>query len=103
MTDRYTDKPFLKLLDAYVLDSIGHLDAQSDAALTALEPQLHEAFEAEGPWREVVATRMGFQDGMQGAIMEVWEKGRDRFVEAQGHEPDPGEFTRIFIDTNFPH
>lgn len=103
MTDRYTDKPFLKLLDCYVLDAIGHLDPKTDADLTSIEPQLHQAFEAHGPWRGIVEDKLGFQDGMQAAILEVWQNGRQKFVEAQGHEPDPGEFTRIFIDTNFPH
>ncbi|WP_294258916.1 hypothetical protein [Sphingomonas sp.] len=103
MTDRYTDKPFLKLLDCYVLDAIGHLPPDADAELTSIEPHLHRLFEAEGPWRGIVEDKLGFQDGMQGAILEIWQNGRQKFVEAQGHEPDPGEFTRIFIDTNFPH
>jgi hypothetical protein len=30
-------------------------------------------------------------------------KGRARFVAAQGHEPDPVEFVRNFVDSKFPH
>ena len=93
MTDRYAGKPFLKLLDSYVLESIGHLDPADDAALTA----------SDGPWRSVVAREMQFPQGMAGAIREMWDKGRVRFMESQGHEPDPGEFTRTFVDTKFPH
>ncbi|WP_294332213.1 hypothetical protein [uncultured Sphingomonas sp.] len=103
MTDRYTDKPFLKLLDAYVLDAIGHLDDKSDAQLTAAEPALREAFGGDSDWRSIVVERMQFPEGIAGAIREVWEKGAVRFREEQGHEPDPAEFTRIFNDTNFPH
>jgi hypothetical protein len=103
MTDRYTGKPFLKLLDCYVLDAIGHLDAASDAALTAMEPQLHQTFGESGSWRAIVEKRMQFPAGVAGAIREMWESGRKRFVEAQGQEPDPGEFARTFIDTKFPH
>lgn len=103
MSDRYAGKPFLKLLDCYVLDSIGHLDAESDAALTAMEPKLRETFGATGAWRAIVADRMQFPDGMQGAILDVWEKGKGKFAAANGRDPDPGEFTQIFVDTNFPH
>jgi hypothetical protein len=103
MSDRYAGKPFLKLLDCYVLDSIGHLDAESDAALTAMEPQLHDIFGAKGKWRAIVTERMQFPDGMPGAILDVWQKGKDKFAAVNGQEPDPGEFTRIFVDTNFPH
>lgn len=103
MTDIYEGKPFLKLLDAYVLDAIGALDADSDAALTAMEPKFRELFGGTGDWRAMVAERMQFPDGMAGAINEVWTKGRVKFIAAQGHEPDPIEFMRSFVDTNFPH
>ncbi|MEO5939034.1 MAG: hypothetical protein ABIQ43_08500 [Sphingomonas sp.] len=103
MTDRYAGKPFLRLLDSYVLDSIGHLAADAQAMLTRLEPQFHKAFNATGDWRTIVVTTMKFPDGMSGAVREVWEKGKVRFVKEHGHEPDPAEFTRIFVDTNFPN
>lgn len=103
MTDRYADKPFLKLLDSYVLDSIGHLDQQAEAALTAMEPTLREMFGESGGWRDIVVARMQFPEGMAGAIEQVWEKGRAQFVATQGRAPDPIEFTQVFVDTNFPH
>jgi len=103
VTNRYFGKPFLKLVDSYVLDAIGHLDAATDAALTAMEPNFHRTFNTTGSWREIVVGQMQFPEGMAGAIREVWEKGKVRFVEATGKEPDPVEFTRTFVDTKFPH
>lgn len=103
MSDRYAGKPFLRLLESYVLDAIGHLDPTSEAALTASEPEFRKTFVATGNWREIVVARMQFPEGIQGAIREVWEAGRVRFKEANGSEPDPVEFTRIFVDTKFPH
>ena len=100
--DRYAGKPFLRLLDCYVLDSIGHLDEAQAANLTRLEPKFHIAFNTTGDWRTIVASTMQFPEGMQGAIREVWDKGKPRFIQENGHEPDPVEFTRIFVDTNFP-
>lgn len=103
MTDRYAGKPFLRLVDSYVLDAIGHLSAGTDATLTKLEPKFHKAFNAKGDWRAIVAATMRFPDGMAGAIREVWDKGKVRYVAENGHDPDPAEFARIFVDTNFPH
>lgn len=103
MSDRYTGKPFLELLDSYVLDAIGHLDPARDAALRAREPQFHAMFGETGGWREIVVARMQFPPGMPGALAEVWRAGRAKFEQANGSQPDPAEFVRIFIDTKFPH
>ena len=103
MNVRYEGKPFLELLESYVLDAIGALDPDDDATLTAMESEFHTMFGEPGTWRQIVEARMQFPDGMPGAINELWTKGRARFREAQGHEPDPYEFTRTFVDTKFPH
>ncbi len=103
MSDRYAGKPFLRLLDSYVLDAIGQLDPAADRALQAREPEFRETFGATGSWREIVVGRMQFPVGMAGAIQEVWRAGRVKFEQANGRAPDPAEFTRIFVDTKFPH
>jgi hypothetical protein len=103
MPDRYTGKPFLRLLDCYVMDAIGVLDPEDDAMLTRAEPKFHKMFHTTGKWRQIVETRMNFPAGMKGAVKELWEKGRPRFKEKHGYEPNPWDFTVHFIDTNFPH
>ena len=103
MTDRYEGKPFLRLIDCYVLDAIGRLDAGQDEQLTAMEPKFREVFGEAGDWRRIVEARMQFPEGMAGAIRQVWDNGHDKFVAMNGQEPDPVEFTRVFVDTNFPH
>lgn len=103
MIERYAGKPFLELLDSYVLDAIGHLDAGADAALTAREPQFRKLFGGTGDWRAMTVQRMQFPAGMAGAIREVWAKGAVKFMAAHGRQPDPVEFTRVFVDSKFPH
>ena len=100
---RYDNKPFLRLLDAYVLAATGNLDPVADSTLTSMEPQFHKAFGQTGSWRSIVERRMNFRPGMDRAIREVWDKGRAKFLQANGKQPDPREFTRHFVDTNFPH
>ncbi|WP_326523995.1 hypothetical protein [Sphingomonas sp.] len=103
MSARYDGKPLLRLVDGFVLDAIGRLQADEEQALVALEPEMRQVTGAAGGWRQIVAAQMRFPDGLAAAIREIWEKGRVKFVAAQGHEPDPVQFTRSFVDSKFPH
>lgn len=101
MSDRYAGKPFLKLLDCYVLEAIGALDDRSSAMMTSMEPKLREIYQRPGTWLEIVEAEMQFPETMPDEIHRIWEKGRPAFVAAQGSEPDPLTFTWTFVDTNF--
>lgn len=103
MTDRYDGKPFLRLLDSYVLDAIGHLDEANAKWLVEAEPHFRATFGEDGSWREIVEKRMQFPVGMQAAILDVWTKGQAKFRAAAGEDPDPVLFTYEFVDTKFPH
>ena len=103
MTDRYEGKPFLRLLDSYVLDTIGHLDEANRKWLVEAEPYFRETFGGKGGWRDIVATRMQFPEGIDAAIVEAWEKGSVRFRADTGEDPHPVQFTHMFVDQNFPH
>ena len=103
MSDRYEGKPFLRLLDSYVLDAIGHLDQSARRELTASETDFRKMFGVSGDWHTIVEKRMQFPAGMPAAIREVWDKGAVKFREANGYEPEPRTFTEHFVDSNFPH
>ena len=101
MSDRYAGKPFLKLLDCYVLEAIGALDEKSQAMMVAMEPKLQEIYQRPGTWLEIVEAEMQFPETMPDEIHRIWEKGRPAFVAAHRSEPDPLIFTWTFVDTNF--
>lgn len=103
MSDRYEGKPFLKLLDCYVLSAIGHLDKPTEKWLDEAEPYFRDTFGAEGSWREIVEQRMQFPKNMEAAIAETWQTGGIKYRQGKGEEPHPVNFTHIFVDTNFPH
>lgn len=102
MTARYDGKPFLRLLDSYVLDAIGHLDAANRQWLKDSEPHLRATYGGEGSWQDVVAAQMQFPAGLPDAIRELWENGRARFIAAGEGEPDPVQFAYTFVDSKFP-
>jgi hypothetical protein len=102
MTDRYSGKPFLRLLDCYVLNAIGMLDEAQINGLKAMEPKLAQVFGIEGSWTDIVASKMEFPDDLPAEIRRIWEAGRAK-ASTIGLEVDPAEFTRQFVDTNFAH
>ncbi|MCB2082913.1 MAG: hypothetical protein KDD90_02515 [Sphingomonadaceae bacterium] len=100
--DRYQGKPFLRFLDCYVMDAIGALDESRAKTLTAMEPRLRQVFQTEGTWQDIVAEQMEFPADLPRTIRTIWEDGVPKMREV-GMEPDPGEFTRQFVDINFSH
>lgn len=102
MSDRYEGNLFLRLLDSYVLNAIGHLDEANVKWLTEAEPHFRATFNATGNWQEIVAARMQFPEGMEASIVEIWQQGCAKFLEETGTQPNPVMFTYKFVDTNFP-
>jgi len=99
---RYDGKPFLKLLDCYVLSCIGHLDDKEEDALNLMAPRLSSLFGIRGSWFDIVSTRMEFPKEFPKIIQEIWKRGKEN-ARRQGMSVDPGEFARQFVDTNFPN
>lgn len=101
MSDRYEGKPFLRYVDAWVLNAIGHLDEPTRAYCTAMEPQLRQTLGLSGGWTEIVAQQMKFGPDLPAQIRKIWEDGKARFAEANGEAADPVQFAMIFVDRNF--
>ncbi len=97
---RYEGRPFLRLLDCYVMRAIGQLDDVQAEALRAIEPKLAELYGGDGVWHEVVASQMDFPDDIEANIAHVWIAARMK-AEELGVEIDAARFTREFVDLNF--
>ncbi|MFT4054782.1 MAG: hypothetical protein QM681_09770 [Novosphingobium sp.] len=97
---RYAEKPFLQYLDSFVLRAIGELTEQQERAIRLLSPAFVQA-DGTRPWFDIVAERMSFSEGYVSEIASVWEAIRQSALE-QGLEISPIEFTRLFVDANFP-
>ena len=101
MTDRYTDKPFLRFVDAWVLNAIGHLDTPTADYCKAMEPQLRQSFRANGTWTQIVEQQMKFGPDLPAQIRKIWEDGKARFEQANSAPADPVQFAMIYVDRNF--
>ena len=101
MTGRYDDKPFLRYVDAWVLNAIGHLDEPTRAYCVAMEPTLRQSLSLTGSWTQMVATQMKFAPELPAQIKRIWGEGKAKFEEANGQPADPVQFAMIFVDRNF--
>ena len=101
LSDRYTDKPFLRYVDAWVLSAIGHLDEPTRAYCVAMEPTLRQSLSLTGSWTAMVAEQMKFTPDLPEQIRQIWEDGKLRFAAANGQPADPMQFAMTFVDRNF--
>jgi hypothetical protein len=99
--DRYSGKPFLRLLECYVLDAIGQLDDRQRETLQRMEPKLSDAYGMNGTWLDIVNAQMDFPKSLPAQIRKAWEKTLT-LARQRGTPIDPNEFAMAFIDQNFP-
>nr|BFD41616.1 hypothetical protein FFPRI1PSEUD_31150 [Pseudomonas sp. FFPRI_1] len=96
---RYEGKPFLKLLDFYVLKSIGRIEPEQLSALAQLEPKLRETYATQGTWFEIVAEQMDLPNDFPNRIHAKWDS-YSKYMQQNGLTADPMVFTYQFVDTN---
>ncbi|QXI31596.1 hypothetical protein HU752_023320 [Pseudomonas vanderleydeniana] len=97
--NRYEGKPFLKLVDLYVLKSIDGIEPEQLSMLAQLEPKLRETYAMQGTWFEIVAKQMDFPDELPGRINALWISYSER-MRKEGIDADPMMFTYGFVDSN---
>jgi hypothetical protein len=96
--DRYAGRPFLRLVDAFVLEAIDSLSAEQKLALAKLEPQLQEAYKMPGKtWSEIVHGVMKFPPDIRQRVMGAWMKAL-QMAKKKGLSYTPEEFTVQFVD-----
>ena len=98
---RYTGKPFLRLLECYVLNCIDQLDDSQRATLVKMESKLSGVYKMSGSWLDIVNAQMEFPESLPGQIKDIWSKYLDQ-AKTQGVSVDPNEFAMSFVDQNFP-
>lgn len=98
---RYDGKPLVRLLDAYVLWSIGMLPPEQDALFQQMTPKLRQVWNRQGErWYDVVASEMGFPETMPASIRAIWEKNQ-AIAEVNNTTLSPTDFAYMFVDQNF--
>jgi hypothetical protein len=96
---RYAGKPFLRLLESYVLWAAGELTPKDELKLVALTPKLRELYNRQGSWQEIIACEMQLPPDLPAHIKSVWSENKRR-AENSGAQLAPEDFARLFVDDN---
>ena len=99
-TTRYDGRPFLRLLESYLLDAIDQLGDEPRASLEAIRPKLAKIFGLDGTWQEIVRAQMEFPESMSEQIRFLWE-GYLLHARQHGLSVSPNEFVEQFVNQNF--
>jgi hypothetical protein len=96
--DRYAGQPFLRLLDSFMLWSIGALDDTTNAKLDAMTPKLHQAFGMEsGTWQDVVMKQMDFDEEYVEWLRDKWRRQLEH-DQTIGQEHNPLAWSQAMSD-----
>lgn len=101
MTDRYQGKPFLRLLDSYILDAIGQLSYEEKDGLAIVQPRLAQLYRTDGTWQEIVAGQLDLPESFPQEVERIWTSYLAN-AKAQGLAVNPNEFVERFVGENFP-
>jgi len=98
--NRYEGKPLLRLLELYVLHTLGELPATERETLTRLAPKLQTVYGGNGAWHEAVAAAVHMQAEMPQFIRDMWEKNLE--IARTNNVPalTPQKFAEMFVDEN---
>ena len=96
--NRYDGRPFLRLLECYVMWCAGELDSTSRKQLVSMTPQLQKTYKTTGSWQKIVAEQMQFSKDLQSHILELWKQnvssGEKDILSVE-------DFARRIVDENF--
>jgi hypothetical protein len=72
---RYEGRPFLRILELYVLNAAGVLPEGAYEQLRAMEPKLRETYNRPGlTWVQIVEAEMEFPDTRVDSLRSMWER-----------------------------
>ncbi len=96
---RYREKPFLRLLECYVLWAIDELPLARAQTLREMTPTLRSTYHVEGDWQEIIAAVMELPENMPSLIRDLWVKNQ-QIARQAGATLTPQQFAEMFVDEN---
>ena len=100
MNSRYDGKPFLRLLELYVLWAIGELPQAEEAKLQLMTPKLQSIYATNGTWQDIVASVMHISSDLPGTLRDMWSRNLE-LARANGVTLTPQRFAEMVVDENF--
>jgi hypothetical protein len=108
-SDRYTNDPFLKFMELYVLWTIGEITDAEEQSMTRMAPYLYkslantgagEGLTAESPWHELISKTLGLSEELPDEIRKYWQANR-AVADQNRMILTPLVFAQMFVDEQF--
>jgi hypothetical protein len=101
LTARYSGKPMLRLLDAYVLDALGALDDRTARSMAEMAPKTIAALNVPAStWQQAVELSMEMPPSSMAELRAKWEQYVHEAL-AAGVTPDVLGWTHKMVDVRF--
>lgn len=98
--DRYLNRPFLRLLDSYVLDCMGCLPSEQGALVTLLLPKLMASLKGSAhTWQELVEQQLSLPSDTRELIRSMWSDFRIASAR-DGIPASSTDFVHLFVSTH---
>jgi hypothetical protein len=96
---RYAGKPLLRLLECYVLWSIGHLSESQQSTLKTMTPKLQAIYATSGEWQQIIEKAVGLEPSLPESIRQLWARNT-QIAQHNGVTLIPQDFAEMFVDQN---
>lgn len=93
---RYKNKPFLLMLEAYMLDAIGKLPPDMENLVKTVSKK----FFGKGDWRRLLRHQVGFDASLGNQVKQLWDENTE-IAKKKGAELDPADFVQALVEANF--
>lgn len=93
---RYKNKPFLLMLEGYMLDAIGELSPDMERLVKTVSSK----FFGKGDWRKLLRHQVGFDASLGKQVKQLWDENRE-IAKKKGAELDPYDFVQALVEANF--
>jgi hypothetical protein len=96
---RYHGKPLLRLLECYVLWSIGQLGEKEQSILKAMTPKLQAIYSTSGEWQQIIEKAAALKPELPESIRQLWARNTHT-AQQSGSTLSPQHFAEMFVDQN---
>src|SRR5687767_7461364 len=94
--ERYKDKPFLLMLESYVLDAIGELPQHMEQLAKSVSSKLFGG----GDWRRRLREEVGFDKSLNEQLKQLWKENQ-QIAKEKGAELLAQDFAQVLVEANF--
>ena len=97
--ERYAGRPLLVVLENYVLDCIGELPPDKQAAVRSI---VQRVWGGGDDWKATVRGQLHLEASMDESLRGMWSRNQER-AKQNNQQLHPVQLAKMVVDQNFAH